>query len=428
MKRSMVVILAILLALAALLAGAAYRVYRLTKPNIVELKNNLKIDQSYGELNLLIAGIDNVDRVHRSDSILLVRIDLDHKRIKAMSIPRDTRIMLKGHGQQKINAAYAYGGVNLLRDTVVNLTGAPVNYTVVINYDGFPEVIDAMGGVEIDVPKRMVYTDRAQNLHINLQPGLQRLDGKRSLEFVRFRKDALGDEGRIKRQQQFLKAVLQELQKPSVALKIPDIVNKGLEMVKTDMPSETALQLALYMRDMNLDDVELFTMPGQAAYIKGLSYWVADLKEASIRFNTWPELNIPQPQGTNEDGSPAATSDQTQEAPADKQSQLKAVRDAAMPLAMLNGTGKSGLSKQAAQRFEKLGVAVEYQGNAKHYDYHYSVIHYPNGRVEDAKKLAALFDIPLNLVSMRNVPQVSLVLGKDYERLFALLDAIPLEE
>lgn len=455
MKRSLVIVVAVILALAALLAGAAFRVYRLTKPNVIDLKNNLHIDQSQGELTILVAGVDEVDRVHRSDSILLVRIDLDHKRVKVMSVPRDSRVTIHGHGQQKINAAYAFGGISLLRDTVVNLTGAPVNYSAVINYSAFPKLIDAVGGVELNVPKKMVYTDKAQKLYINFAPGPQHLNGEQSLKFVRFRHDALGDEGRMKRQQLFLQALLTQVQKPSVALNLPSAIASALDLVKTDIPSETAVQLASYLKDIRMENVELFTMPGKAAYIKGLSYWIPDLQEAGVRFNTWPEL-AEEPAARSTESQPTAESSTPPSAPkeqnaqnpphqknvdtkaeatnaenpepTDKNGQLKIIRSIGMPLAVLNGTGKAGLSKQGAQLFEKLGVTVEYQGNAKHYDYHYSVVHFPAGQRENAIRLAKFFNIPLNLVSQRNVPQVSLVLGQDYERLFNQLKSIPLEQ
>lgn len=474
MKRSTIflILMGLLIAFTATFVGAAYRVYRLTKPSVVVLKNNLKIDQSQGEVTFLLAGIDDVDRVHRSDTIMLVRIDLDNKRIKAMSIPRDTRVTLKKHGNQKINAAYAYGGIDLLKETVVNLTGAPVNYSVVVSYTAFPKLIDAIGGVDIDVPKRMVYTDKAQKLYINFKPGMQHLNGEDSLKYVRFRHDALGDEGRMKRQQQFVNSVMEKLKSPSIALKIPEIATTMTEIFKTDLPSETAVQLGLYLKDVDNRDIELFTMPGKAAYIDKLSYWIADLPAAQQKFNTWPPLRKEEPAtdpsqaqteeqltATKEKGQskvhqPATQSVQASiqdgkqngserndeeliaENPNEKnedrpieQLSPKELLDQfgnglSVPLAILNGTGEKGLSKNAAVRMEKLGITVDYQGNAKHYDYHYSLIYYPKGQKQTAKLLANLCQIPQNLVIEKNSSnKLALVLGKDNQRILDILDS-----
>lgn len=417
-------IIGFLVALLALGAGAAYRFYQLWDPSIEKLKQNVNFNELQGTLNLLVLGIDEIDKVHRSDTILLVSIDIDSRRVKAMSIPRDTRVQIKGHGLQKVNHAYAFGGVELLKDTVINLTGVPVNYTAIVNYAAFPKIVDAVGGVEINVAKRMRYTDRAQKLFININPGLQHMNGEEALKFVRFRMDALGDEGRIRRQQQFLKAMVNKVHSPAIIPRLPELAVATLDMVKTDLPKETALLLAAYLKDIDIQDIDIFTMPGSSAYIKGLSYWIPDLQKASDRLNEGALSDDAPP------SEPVSGDAQPQEQPLDEEGRQKLLESLKGPVAILNGVGQPGLGKQAAQKMERLGIAVNYTGNAKHFDYRYSVIHYPANqpRPETALALAQLCKIPQNLINASAVPQVSLIVGKDYERIFKILDQLPLQK
>ena len=107
----------------------------------------------------------------RADAIAFATIDIDNKIVRLMSIPRDTRVQIPGKGWDKINHAYAYGGVEKLKETVVNYIGLPVNYFLLVNYDSFPSVIDLIGGVEVDVERRMIYNDYAGKLFINILKG-----------------------------------------------------------------------------------------------------------------------------------------------------------------------------------------------------------------------------------------------------------------
>ncbi|MBQ0055756.1 MAG: LCP family protein, partial [Synergistaceae bacterium] len=164
---------------------------------------------------MLVLGEDDVEGSKRSDTILFVTVELDDKCVKVLALPRDTRVEIPGHGTHKLNSSFAYGGVELLKTTVENYLKEPILYYVVVNYDNFPKLVDAFGGVDIDVKKRMRYVDRAGHLDINFQPGMQHMDGKNALLYVRFRKDAQGDIGRVQRQQQFIKALLKKAYSPA---------------------------------------------------------------------------------------------------------------------------------------------------------------------------------------------------------------------
>ncbi len=410
------IILMLLIALAAFAVGATYRLYSLVNATPEEIKKNIKFDEQHGTLNVLVLGIDDVEEVRRSDTIILARIDIDRKTASVMSIPRDTRVSIKGHKQQqKINHAFAFGEIELLRDTVVNLTGVPVNYYLILNYTSFPKIVDAIGGVDINVPKRMRYTDRAQNLHIDFQPGKKHMNGADGLKYVRFRMDAMGDMGRMKRQQEFAQAFLNKITTTAILPRIPEVVELALSEIQTDMPVKTALQLAGQLKDMKLSSVRFFTMPGSPAYIGGISYFVPDLQQASEEMD--PNFGYSAKKPASDDANvrkkeplPEPASDQNlpEEGLTALASRFKA------PIAVLNGTGKAGLGKKFTSLFEQAGIEVAFTGNAKHADFRYCLIQYSDkGSLQMAKDLARLCGISEKLIRKTNIPYpVALILGK----------------
>lgn len=424
------IILVLLIVIAAYAVGATYRLYSIVNTTPEEIKKNIKFDEQHGTLNVLVLGIDDVEEVRRSDTIILARVDIDRKTASVMSIPRDTRVAIKGYKQQqKLNHAYAFGGIELLRDTIVNLTGVPINYYLILNYASFPKIVDAIGGVDINVPKRMRYTDRAQNLHIDFQPGKKHMNGADGLKYVRFRMDAMGDMGRMKRQQEFAQAFLNKITTPAILPRIPEVVELTLSEIQTDMPVKTALQLAGQLKDMKLSSVRFFTMPGSPAYIGGISYFVPDLQKASeemdpnFRRNARKAVSDDKAAGKDQPpADPAAVQDLPDESLSALASRFKA------PIAILNGTGKAGLGKKFTSLFEQAGIEVVFTGNAKHADFRYCLIQYSDkGSLQMAKELARLCGISEKLIRKTNIPYpVALILGKlnngeVIERLQALL-------
>ncbi len=427
------IILTLLIALASVVIGSAIRYYTIVTASPETIKETINFDHQHGTLNVLVLGIDQVEAVNRSDTIILARIDIDRKTASVMSIPRDTRVSIKGHGQQKVNHAYAYGGIDLLKDTVVNLTGVPVNYYLILNYSTFPKVVDAVGGIDIDVEKSMRYTDNAQNLHINFSPGRHHMNGEEALNYVRYRMDAMGDIGRMKRQQGFAKAFLEKIFSPAILPRIPELIELVLSEIRTDIHVKTAIQLAGQLKDMSLSNVRFFTMPGQPANIEGISYFVPDLQKASKEMdpNYVPEEKIPVPAAVAEEAPEKEEAVVQEEPQASEPSEnlLELVSKFKRPIAVLNGTGRQGLAKRFTMLFEKAGIEVEFTGNAKHSDYHYCFIQYPeNGNEEFAKELARLCGIPENLIRKANITYpAALVLGKNnsdevMKRIKAILD------
>ncbi|HDS29484.1 MAG TPA: LytR family transcriptional regulator, partial [Firmicutes bacterium] len=154
------------------------------------------------KLTFVLLGYDEVDKwAHRSDTLMIGAVDFYAATVKVVALPRDTLVHIPRRGFQKVNSAYAYGGENLVRQTMENFFGVPVDYVISVNYDGFREVVDALGGVDIYVERAMHYDDRRGNTHIHIEQGWNHFDGAEALNYARFRHDAKGDIGRIERQQ-----------------------------------------------------------------------------------------------------------------------------------------------------------------------------------------------------------------------------------
>ncbi|MBI6547004.1 MAG: LCP family protein, partial [Cyanobacteria bacterium NC_groundwater_1444_Ag_S-0.65um_54_12] len=180
----------------------------------------------------------------RSDTMLLLGVHPGQRRFTALWIPRDTRCEIPGHGQDKINAALALGGPQLACQTVANFLRVPIDHWIQIKIAGLIDLVDRLGGVDIEVPKNMHYTDRTAGLAIRLKKGLQHLDGEKAHEFIRFRHDAQGDIGRISRQQAFLQAIAHKLLSPAGILALPRLIAIFHEVIATDMDLRQLMTLA----------------------------------------------------------------------------------------------------------------------------------------------------------------------------------------
>ena len=239
---------------------------------------------------VMIMGVDErADDVGRSDTLMIATLDSDKNQAALLSVPRDTRVKIKGHGFDKINAAYAYGGRKLTQETIESLLNTHIDHYIKINVHGFTKIIDALGGIDIDVEKRMYYEDPWDDdggLYIDLRPGMQHMDGKTAITYVRYR-DEEGDIGRIKRQQNFMKAVMDKLVSPTIIPKLPAIVSAVSDSVETDMSVSEILSFLGTLQDAKDNGLKSEMLPGKPVYIEGISYWVPDIsKTRQILANT----------------------------------------------------------------------------------------------------------------------------------------------
>jgi LCP family protein required for cell wall assembly len=397
-----------------------------------------------GRINLLVLGEDNVEGSRRSDTILLVTLDIDNGNIRVLSIPRDTRMLIPGYGNQKINHAYAYGRTELVRATLERFLGIPISYYVKIDYDNFPKLVDMVGGVDIFVGRAMKYKDVRGHLDINIPAGKQRMNGDTALKYVRFRKDALGDIGRVQRQQQFMKALLHRIYEPENLLRFTSIIDEIKNTIVTDLQPSTILQLGNFVRKLDKETDKIFFMllPGAASIIDNLSYWVCDRGEVEPFLTADTEqLKEMTKKARSQLNAVTMADDYSPDHPDGvKPPEVKAA-EAVMPspldisqivanipeaVAVLNGTGKSGVGQSIASHLQKMGVEVAHVGNAKHFDYRSSNIIYPEKPSENdrttAELLSQLCGISSSLTKTNNQASYpSLIVGHDYESLLKRL-------
>lgn len=212
-----------------------------------------------------------------SDTMLLLRFDPERQKLTVLSIPRDTRVRLEGHGEQKINIANDFGGPALTAAAVSELLGGiNIDRYVRVNVQGVEKLIDALGGVTVDVPKDMKYNDFSQHLYINLKKGRQHLDGDKAVQFLRFRYDAYGDISRVQRQQMLMRSVVEQTLQPSTIFKIPEILSVIQSHIDTNLTVKELMALGDFAGSTKRSDVQMLMLPGDFSGDgrTGVSYWL----------------------------------------------------------------------------------------------------------------------------------------------------------
>lgn len=220
------------------------------------------------DMNLMIIGrdydYDNKDQVihtnARSDMLMVAHIDIPTKTVQLLSIPRDTRAEIPGHGISKINAAHAFGGPLLTAATVQQDFGIPTDHYVALDFQGFQEAIDLVGGVDLNVDKKMDYDDNWGHLHIHLLPGFQHLDGNQAMGFVRFRHSD-SDLIRTQRQQALLTALKGKLANPMTWGVLPKVVDTVDKHVDSDLSDRQKMALASFLHGVPKSNISMQTVP-----------------------------------------------------------------------------------------------------------------------------------------------------------------------
>lgn len=225
-----------------------------------------------GEGNILVLGVDNAFG-HRSDTIMVLHINPDKKEANILSIPRDTIVTIPGRGLDKVNHAYAFGGIELARRTAEEFLQVEIPYFIAVDLAGIEALIDQIGGVTIDVEKRMYYVDYAGDLYIDLQPGRQKLNGRQAMGYLRFRHTD-NDFARIGRQQQFVSAVAAEIMRQENLIRSPNLFLALLQCVQTNLNSRQVLGLSLALRSvLELRRFSMNLVPGNDLIVDKIYYW-----------------------------------------------------------------------------------------------------------------------------------------------------------
>lgn len=253
--------------------GWFYMTYMKASPKV---NNTIELPSpTPGErVNILLIGVDARpgELTSRSDTIIFISIDPSIPEVFLLSIPRDCLVEIPGYGEDKVNAAHAYGGISLLAETVSLLLNRTIHYYAEINFEGFAKVIDILGGVDFNVEDRMYYPWEG----IDLYPGLQHLNGEQSLAYVRYRDYPEGDIARVHKQQKFFASIIEQHFTWQNVMKIPSIFNEIASCMETNIPIEKAIEIARSLGELKMNQVRLEVVPGNFLDINDISFWGID--------------------------------------------------------------------------------------------------------------------------------------------------------
>jgi LCP family protein required for cell wall assembly len=238
-----------------------------------------------GDQDILLLGTD----VGGGNTDVIASLRVEGGTTRIIQVPRDTYIEAEGYGPHKINALYSLGGTDLVKRELSRKLGRPITHHVVVNLAAIRRMSDAIGGIEVNVPKRMYYVDNSQGLTIDLQPGPQTLKGRDLEGFLRFRHDEQGDIGRIERQQIALQALFRKLTRPEHLVRLPALLAAAGKDLKTDLGP---MELGGLITAMGTTELNTKRLGGQPFMLDGISYWDAE----------WPHGDEGMDEGMGEHG------------------------------------------------------------------------------------------------------------------------------
>ncbi|MEV0196877.1 LCP family protein [Nonomuraea sp. NPDC050691] len=353
---------------------------------------------SRGAMNILLVGVDKRDDLtrkqqnqlklgreagQRTDTMMVIHLSEDHRKITVVSLPRDTWTTIPGKGQHKINSAYQFGGPRLAKETVEQVTGLSINRYIEVNVLGFIDVVDALGGVTVCTP--VPINDPKAGL--TLTAGTHELHGAQALGYARTRATARSDLDRIDRQQQVISALLNRalsagtLTNPA---KLAGFVNSTLRTIKVD-PDDGLMGLATQMRDVSLDDVAFADVPLKNVDFKAPTGESAVLwddvaaRELFRRIAADENLVKPSPAPSSSASATATAKPAGESIPPER-----------IALTVKNGTLVTGLGARTKEALVAAGFRVPDQpGNTPRKDYKKTVIRYAPDREDSARTVAA---------------------------------------
>ncbi|MET3696815.1 LytR family transcriptional attenuator [Bacillus oleivorans] len=243
-------------------------------PDSLLLKDRKK---GNGPFTVLLLGVDTYDAEQgRTDTMMVAIVDPKDNEVSLVSIPRDMRVEIIGRGEYgKINSAYAWGGINMSIATVEHFLEIPIDYYATVDFKGFQALVDAIGGIELNVEKSMTFWDRLTKQNVSFQAGPQTLNGFEALNYARFRGDAEGDFGRNRRQQQVVSAILDQTIDLRNVTNLTEISEALGDNVRTDISFTKMVSLAGSLK-MSGDEVESIKYDAYPTNIGGASYVTID--------------------------------------------------------------------------------------------------------------------------------------------------------
>lgn len=279
-KKYLLIVASVVMIFVAVASGVFVARIAVSPFKVGDHGNALQPVRSDGIVNILVVGMDTVG--YNTDVMMVLNINKKDSKVNVMSVPRDTRVYVGGN-YRKLNSVYAYA-INtgqkkeeLLISTISDLTGLPIHYYAVINTKTFREIVDALGGVEYNVPRDYIYDDPYQDLHICIYQGQQVLDGQAAEGLIRYRADyANGDLQRIEVQQDFISEMVRQKLRPEYIFQLPEVYDSLTENVISNLTVGDLTEYAKLCLDIGVDNVATYMIPGHAEYVGSTSYYLKD--------------------------------------------------------------------------------------------------------------------------------------------------------
>lgn len=234
-------------------------------------------------VNVLLLGSDSLgEKQARTDTIMVAHYNPQTHKVKLISLMRDIFVSVPNYGQQKLNAAYTYGGPELLRETIKENFGLDIHYYAIVDFKGFEKTVDLLvpNGIEVDIPNEM-----SEGIGMTLEKGKQQLHGKELLGYVRFRQDRLSDFGRVQRQQEVMSKLKEEAVSLHSVRKIPELLDLLNTYIDTNIDTPTLLTIGKDILTNKSGDIETIRIPEDGSFQNKRYEEVGEVLEVDLHQN-----------------------------------------------------------------------------------------------------------------------------------------------
>ena len=385
-------------------------------------------------INILLLGIDRRNSKawgYRTDTMIIVTVDPDYKTVGMMSIPRDLYLQIPGVGEHRINEANVYGhrdsypgdGPALLKRTIEHNFGIPIDYYVMIDFNGFKEIVDTLGGIDVNVPRQLHDTmypmpkpgDPYAYGTVHFDPGWQHMGGERALQYARSRMST-SDFDRADRQQRILLAIREKALSLGLIPKLPALAATMGNMVKTDMTLQEMTELALLAPQVDMANIK-------QVVIKKPMVYGQRVEGAAVQLPRWDLINeavsdlFDRPIQVEPTPTPAPPTPTPTLAPVEIEA-LQKLADEGARIAVQNGTTEPNFAAQVAAALLEQGYQVVEFGDADRLDYASTVIVDYTGKTFTLESLIARFEVtPENVrrsPNLRSQIDIRIIIGQDF--------------
>lgn len=420
--------------LIVLLLGVAWFTYRTYKngwglsgmlATVVGHDENTK--KNLSEIKVLILGVSTDLDSQLTDTIMVASYNPNTQKANLLSIPRDTytgKNTAKATASLKINAIYNYyKDPKKTLEAVNELTGLDIQYYVLVRTEALIQLVDAIGGVEFNVPMNMKYDDPTQNLHINLKEGTQKLDGDKAEQLLRFRKNNDGttypveygndDFGRMRTQRDFISAVLKQTLKPGNIFKLGEILEIAHKNVETNLELSYIKDYIPYAVEFNTDDLRTATLPGTTPDMKetnNVSILVVNKKLSA-------ELIQSMFYGDSTEETEDNTITNNTNTSSNSIISTTTVKDNELKIELINGSGNTSKLEEAKTKLEEAGFTVKKTGKQQQIISKTLITNKKNATDEQLKNIKQALSVGSTSTSKEVSSQVdvTIVIGEDFE-------------